>query len=122
MLDLYSDAGWTSYTKDPGLLREAIDSSHFVVQARDDGKLVGLIRCISDGKTIAYVQDLLVLKSYRRRGIGTALMRMVMEKYRNLRQLVLLTDDTAELQEFYESLGLAEAKSCKLAAFVRTGK
>lgn len=122
MLDLYSDAGWTLYTKDPGLLKEAIDGSQYVVQARDDGKLIGLVRCISDGKTIAYVQDLLVLKSYRRCGIGTALMRMVMDKYRHVRQLVLLTDDTAELHEFYESLGLAEAKSCKLAAFVRTGK
>ncbi|MBX7043988.1 MAG: GNAT family N-acetyltransferase [Ignavibacteria bacterium] len=119
MLDLYSDAGWTLYTNDPGLLKEAIAGSHYVVQARDEGKLIGLVRCISDGRTIAYVQDLLVLNSYKRKGIGTVMMRMVMQRYGSVRQLVLLTDDTPELCEFYESLGLAEAKNMKLAAFVR---
>lgn len=119
LLRLYEDAEWTSYTSDPGRLTEALKNSAYVVTARDNGLLVGLVRCISDGKTIAYVQDILVLKSRKRLGIGKELMRKVQTKYEDLRQLVLLTDNAEEQRAFYEACGFADAQEKSLRCFVR---
>ncbi len=40
-----------------------------------DGKIVGMARVISDGCSDAYIQDVVVLESYRGRGVGRELVR-----------------------------------------------
>ena len=67
---LYLDAGWLSYTNNLSQLMEAIKNSLMVVSAWDDNKLVGLIRVIGDKYVILYIQDILILKDYKRNGIG----------------------------------------------------
>ncbi|MGB3017245.1 MAG: GNAT family N-acetyltransferase [Ignavibacteria bacterium] len=116
---LYNDAGWTLYTNDIDHLKDAVANSLQTITARSDGKLVGLIRCVGDGKTIIYIQDILVLREYKRCGIGTRLVDIVLKKYHDVRQIVLLTDDTEEVKEFYRSLGFSEAGNMKLVCFVK---
>jgi ribosomal protein S18 acetylase RimI-like enzyme len=116
---LYNDAGWTLYTNDIDRLNEAVANSLLTVTARSDGKLVGLIRCVGDGKTIIYIQDILVLREYKRRGIGTRLVELMLKKFEDVRQIVLLTDDGEDVKSFYESIGFVEAGSRKLVCFVR---
>ncbi len=116
---LYNDAGWTLYTNDIDRLKDAVANSLQTITARSDGKLVGLIRCVGDGKTIIYIQDILVLREYKRCGIGTRLVDIVLKKYHDVRQIVLLTDDTEEVKEFYRSLGFSEAGNMKLVCFVK---
>ena len=116
---LYSDAGWTLYTNDIDRLKDAVANSLQTITARSDGKLVGLIRCVGDGKTIVYIQDILVLRDHRRSGIGTRLVESVLKKFEDVRQIVLLTDDTEEVKEFYRSLGFSEAGNMKLVCFVK---
>lgn len=116
---LYNDAGWTLYTNDIDHLKDAVANSLQTITARSDGKLVGLIRCVGDGKTIIYIQDILVLREYKRCGIGTRLVDIVLKKYHDVRQIVLLTDDTEEAKEFYRSLGFSEAGDMKLVCFVK---
>ena len=60
LMELYASVGWTSYTADPERLSQAVHHSHFVITARAGKDLVGLARCISDGVSIAYIQDILV--------------------------------------------------------------
>jgi len=102
---LYSDAGWASYLKDINVLVRGIENSLDIVTAWDNDKLVGLIRIVGDGSTIIYIQDILILKEYKRKGIGRKLMLNILEKYSEVRQIVLLTDDSEETRGFYESLG-----------------
>ena len=116
---LYNDAGWTLYTNDIDRLKDAVANSLQTITARSDGKLVGLIRCVGDGKTIVYIQDILVLRDHRRSGIGTRLVESVLKKFEDVRQIVLLTDDTEEVKEFYRSLGFSEAGNMKLVCFVK---
>ena len=116
---LYNDAGWTLYTNDIDRLKDAVANSLQTITARSDGKLIGLIRCVGDGKTIIYIQDILVLREYKRCGIGTRLVDIVLKKYHDVRQIVLLTDDTEEAKEFYRSLGFSEAGDMKLVCFVK---
>ncbi len=48
--------------------------------AWDDGRLVGVVRLLSDGYEWSVVTDLLVDPACRRRGIGTALMRQAADR------------------------------------------
>ncbi|WP_416354780.1 GNAT family N-acetyltransferase [Curtobacterium sp. VKM Ac-1376] len=107
---LYDAVGWTAYTQDPAALTAAIVGSHRVLTARDDaGHLLGLVRTVSDGVTIVYVQDLLVVPSAHRSGVGSALLGAVLDRYAGVRQTVLLTDDEPGQRAFYESRGFVEA-------------
>jgi GNAT superfamily N-acetyltransferase len=122
LVALYDAVGWSAYTKSPELLRTAIDGSSYVVAARRDGRLIGLARVISDGATICYLQDVLVLPDEQRGGVGRALVQAALDRYRNVRQKVLLTDDEPRQRAFYESLGYVETRHYgdgTLRAFVR---
>lgn len=98
---------------------KAFPASLDVFSTWDDGKLVGLVRVVGDGLTIIYVQDLLVLSSHKRQGIGAALMHLVMDKYKNVRQKVLITEDEPEARAFYESLGFTSCDKGGTVAFVK---
>ena len=117
--NLYNDANWTIYTNDLPNLIKAIRNSLFIVTAWDKEKLIGLIRVIGDGVTIIYIQDILVFKTYKRKGIGTNLINIVCEEYKAVRQKVLLTNDTPETRGFYESLGFTSCDKGELVSFVR---
>ena len=119
---LYNAVGWSVYTQDPSRLKAAIDGSDFVVTARLNGKLMGLARCISDGVTVAYLQDVLVHPEIQRNGVGRLLLKACLKRYRDIRQMILLTDDRAEQFAFYSSLGFSNTRDLKkmpLNAFVR---
>jgi GNAT superfamily N-acetyltransferase len=89
LTSLYQSVGWSAYTVDPTRLKAAIDGSHLVLCARDsDGTLLGLARTVSDGNTIVYLQDLLVSAEHQREGIGGALLDEVLDRSRDIRQLV----------------------------------
>lgn len=119
---LYSAVGWSRYTDDPQSLFRAVQSSSHIVTARDKDSLIGLARVLSDGVSIAYVQDVLVHPDLQRRGVGRELMKRVLAPLSAIRQQVLLTDDGPEQRAFYESLGFSAAADggrWPVGAFVR---
>lgn len=82
--------------------------------AYDDDRLIGIIRAVGDGQTIVFVQDIIVLPEYQRKGIGTKLLKAVMEKYKDVYQMELLTDNTEKTKAFYRSVGFtASDDRCK---------
>lgn len=107
-LALYDAVGWSAYTRDPDSLAAALAGSAHVVTARRGGRLVGLARVISDGATIAYLQDVLVHPDLHRSGVGSALVRAARAPFSHVRQTVLMTDAEPGQRAFYESLGLTE--------------
>lgn len=116
---LYSDAGWTAYTSERETLERAIDNSLFVLTAWSGDQLVGLLRAVGDGETIIYVQDILVLESFRRQGIGRELLTQTLERFKNVRQIILMTDKTNETILFYESCGLTRTENLQLQTFIK---
>lgn len=119
LIDLYADAGWTAYTQKPEELVRAIEQSLFVLTAWDQNRLVGLIRVVGDGISIVYVQDILVLKAYKRKRIGKTLMTMALNHFKHVRQKVLLTEDNEETRGFYEALGFESCDKGQLVAYTK---
>ena len=119
ILPLYTSVGWTAYTDAPDALRRGFEKSLLTLAAYEGKTLVGLARAVGDGETIVLMQDLLVFPQYQRRGIGTALMRAMMERFANVRQFQLLTDDTEKTLAFYRSLGLHELSAFGCRGFMR---
>ncbi|MBT2534153.1 GNAT family N-acetyltransferase [Arthrobacter sp. ISL-48] len=67
-----------------------------------------MARIISDGASICYLQDILVLRSHHRKVIGRAIAERALEEYPHVRQKVLITDDEPKQKAFYESLGYTQ--------------
>ncbi len=122
ILSLYKSAGWINYTKDPSMLKDAYENSLCIIAADEDDTLAGIIRVVGDGYSVIFIQDLLVLPEYQRKGIGTMLMNSVLEKYGNVYQTILMTDDTEKTNAFYSSLGFIPAGKFGCNAFVKINR
>ena len=116
-LCLYAAVGWTAYTVNPERLREALANSSLVLISTRADRVVGLVRCISDGQTICYIQDILVVPEYQRLGFGNALLKEALNHYFDVRQVVLMTDNEDAQRRFYEGAGFREIKD-NLKGFV----
>ena len=105
VLHLYQAVGWTNYTNQPQMLKQALSHSLVIYLALDGDAVVGLIRLVGDGFSSVLVQDLIVLPSYQRQGIGRSLMKEALEDYKDAYQVQLVTEETEKNVGFYRSLG-----------------
>lgn len=87
ILDLYSSVGWTAYTEVPEKLQKGFEKSLLIFGAYSNGKLIGLIRTVGDGQTVVLIQDLLIYPEYQREGIGTMLIKTVLNEFCDVRQI-----------------------------------
>ena len=105
VLHLYQAVGWTNYTNQPQMLAQALSHSLATYLARDGEKIVGLVRLVGDGFSSVFVQDLIVLPSYQRQGIGSNLMKEALADYKDAYQVQLATEETEKTLGLYRSLG-----------------
>ena len=119
ILALYDSVGWTNYLAQPEKLEAGYKNSLYVLAAYHGAKLVGILRAVGDGATIVFIQDILVLPEYQRMGIGTRLIKAVLEKYKDVYQVELLTDDTAKTVAFYKSVGFTPTNEIGTLSFIR---
>jgi ribosomal protein S18 acetylase RimI-like enzyme len=87
--------------RSPDALRRSFEQSQHVAIARDGDRVVGMARLLSDGVCNAYVVDVWTHSAYRRRGIASELMRLLVDAVPG--QHIGLQTDGA--QALYESLG-----------------
>ena len=105
VLHLYQAVGWTNYTYQPQMLEKSLSHSLAIYLALDGDAVVGLVRLVGDGFSSVFVQDLIVLPSHQRQGIGSALMKEALGDYKDAYQVQLVTDQTEKTLGFYRSLG-----------------
>ena len=105
VLHLYQAVSWTNYTNQPQMLEQSLAHSLAIYVARDGEEIVGLVRLVGDGFSSIFVQDLLVLPSYQRQGIGSALMKEALGDFKDAYQVQLATEQTEKTLGFYRSLG-----------------
>lgn len=97
-------AGWRKPLSSAGLLK-VLHGSDRVWLARDGLAIVGFINAISDGCLMAFVPLLEVRTSHHGLGIGSALVRRMMQTYRDFYGIDLLCDPS--LCPFYERFGMS---------------
>lgn len=122
VLPLYEAVGWTNYTTKPEMLKAAFENSlHVLAAFTEEGILVGVLRAVGDGASILFIQDILVTPEYQHQGIGTKLLQQTLEKYKNVYQIQLTTDNSMKKISFYESNGFTSLTSLNCVSFMYTG-
>ncbi|MBM7578726.1 ribosomal protein S18 acetylase RimI-like enzyme [Jeotgalibacillus terrae] len=104
MLEGFFD-GWPDPPSPQKHLELLAKSSHIVV-ATDDAKqqVIGFITAISDGVLSAYIPLLEVLPAYKHEGVGSELVRLMLEQLKDFYMVDLCCDD--ELVPYYERFGM----------------
>jgi len=108
--------GWPN-PPSPATHLQLLESSAEIVLAVDEEarRVVGFITAISDGVLSAYIPLLEVVPECRGRGIGSELVRRMIALLEDFYMVDLLCD--AELQGFYESLGITPATGMMLRRY-----
>lgn len=119
LVELYKNVGWIGYSNKPSELNEAIKNSLFNIGAFDGEELVGLIRVVGDNISIIYIQDILVKENYQRLGIGSNLLQLVLNRYNNIKQIVLITDNTEKTKLFYKRNGMGSFEEFNGVGFIK---
>lgn len=120
IMNLYTSAGWTNYTDHPQMLEKAYKNSLCTLGAYTaQGRLVGIIRAVGDGASILFIQDIIVLPEFQRKGIGTALLKAIVSRYPDVYQTELMTDNTDKTIAFYKSLGFTPATEFGCLGFMK---
>lgn len=116
---LYTEVGWTAYTENMPVLEQGYKNSLLVLAAYENDKLLGIIRVVGDGFTIVFIQDILVFPGEQRKGVGTALLKAVLDRYPAVRQIELTTDNTPKTVAFYKASGFSEFSEIGCCGFMR---
>jgi ribosomal protein S18 acetylase RimI-like enzyme len=110
---LFASAGLTRRARDSDeLMTRWLAGTGDVVSAWDGDELVGFARLISDGATNAYVSTMAVAPRWQDRGLGTRIMRSLMDGRESMK---LVLESAVGAERFYERLGFVRAPN----AFVR---
>lgn len=88
---------------------QLLHASDHIVLALDESTnaVVGYITALSDGVLCAYISSLEVLPAYQGHGIGSELVRRLLDRLRDLYMIDLICD--AGVQPFYARLGMRPA-------------
>ena len=117
VFDLYENACWTSYLENKDKLWESIQKSLLVVTYKENKEILGYARVLGDGIFTILIQDLIVKNTMQRRKIGLTIMHYILDKYRNVRQILLICDKEDDLIRFYRKCGLFEIQELNATCF-----
>lgn len=115
ILSLYASVGRTAYTDHPDVLRRGFENSMLILAAYDVNQLLGIIRTVGDGATIAFVQDILVFPEHQRNGIASALLQAILKRYK----IEPVTDNTPKTIAFFKPMGLREMSEIGCCGFIK---
>jgi GNAT superfamily N-acetyltransferase len=110
IVELYRAGGWWREEMDPSRLPELIRGSYLFAVAVDisTGRSIGMGRVISDGIADAYIQDMVVLPQWRKKGVGRMLISTLIDscKSRGISWIGVIAQPGSE--KLYSSLGFTK--------------
>ncbi len=113
IVELYKVGGWWKESYDKSVIKFIIkDSFCFaVVVDKKTKKAVGMGRVLSDGISDGYIQDLVILPEYRKKGLGKKLTKILVDycKSKGINWIALISEPNQE--EFYKKIGFKEMKN-----------
>lgn len=112
MIRLYKDAGWwqPSYDRDSGFLMEIVKNSALFAGAFQGNRMVGMGRALSDNVSDAYIQDVVVRKTHRGKGIGKKIIGLLVKRLeeKGVDWIGLVAEP--DTNDFYKQLGFEPLK------------
>ena len=102
---LLNQSDWAQGRSAAGL-EKMLRMSSLKLGVWDGNRLVGFARVLSDGVYRCVIEDVIVEASYRGRGIGTRIMRTLVEELSGVEHVYLFTGGENPKQ-FYERLGFS---------------
>lgn len=118
---LFETTGWNEmYRCDPEQLGEVLAASWAVVSAYDGNRLVGSGRLMSDGLLYAVVFDLVVAPTHQGRGVGSEIMRRLLDRCRagGIRDVLLFSARGTD--QFYAGFGFVPRPADAPGMILRT--
>lgn len=108
--EMLVDAYWNDDVTREEIAAAHHESSAWVGAKDPDGRLVASARALSDGAKHAWIYDVVVASTWRGRGVGDAVMRLLLEHpaVRRVRNVHLGTRDA---MKFYGAMGFVEKAS-----------
>jgi N-acetylglutamate synthase-like GNAT family acetyltransferase len=106
VFDLFLTTGWNeNYQLSKEELYTAVKESWYMISAYDNDRLVGFGRIICDGVVHALILDMIVHPAYKRKGIGSRILKNLVEKCHehNIRDIQLFC--AKNQKNFYEKHG-----------------
>ena len=109
---LFVEGGWWNEENDKNELfvDSLIKSTYLFAVAKYEDQIVGMGRVLSEGISDAYIQDVVVLKAFRKRGIGGGIIRLLLKELleRKISWIGLISVPGAE--DFYKEIGFEVMK------------
>lgn len=111
IIELYRQAGWWEREDEDGLVSAIVAGSHCFLVAVEGERIIGMGRAISDRASDAYIQDVTVHPSRRGAGIGSQLIRNIVERLRTdgIKWIGLIAEKNSS--HFYLPFGFREMPS-----------
>jgi len=106
--DLYRREDWWKQENDnPEMIKKIVAGSQCFLVVREDGRIIGMGRAISDGISDAFIQDVTVMDTCRGRGIGTRIIETLIDRLERdgIRWIGLIAE--RDSHPFYERLGFS---------------
>jgi predicted N-acetyltransferase YhbS len=91
-------------------LERMLRHADIILTARDEGRLVGVSRAVTDFAYCCYLSDLAVDVAYQRQGIGRRLIDATHARAGEYTTLILIAAPAAET--YYPKIGLKQVASC----------
>lgn len=90
-------------------IKKMIANANLIICARDENKLVGIARALTDFSYCCYLSDLAVDPDYQNQGIGKKLIQKILERIGEEACLLLLSAPQAD--SYYPHVGFEKSEN-----------
>ena len=114
----YADVNWQFVAEtlkrvgmayaEPAAHQKSLENSQVTVFVRRECQLIGFGRAISDGVFQAAIYDVAILPEYQAQGIGTIIIKTIMDKFSNCNFILYAAPGK---EGFYQTLGFRKMKT-----------
>ena len=102
---LFQQVGWNDKT-DMARIRSMVQNSDIIVTAWDNEEMVGFARCTTDYTSNGQINNVVVDKKYKGKGIGKKLIRKILGNSDKVAYILRADSDNID---FYKKLGFEKA-------------
>lgn len=92
-------------------IKAMVDNANLIITARDENKLVGVARSVTDFVYCTYLSDLAVDDEYQKQGIGKELIRLTKKETPKATTILLAAPKAVD---YYPHIGMTKHNACFL--------